>query len=73
MPGAQGFGRAVDCRQALFGIAALEGDEARQVEPAHEDRQLAQFGLVQNPQPRKSSCSASKRMGGSTLLAWLTA
>ena len=52
-PARRGFGRAVDCRQALLGIAALEGDEARQVEPAHEDRQLAQFGLVENPQAGK--------------------
>ena len=42
-----------DGRQALLGIAALERNEAGQVEGLDQHRQLAQFGFVEDPQPRK--------------------
>src|SRR4029078_10103985 len=42
-----------DRRQPLFGVAALERDEAPEVEGVHQDWQLAQLRLVDNPQTRK--------------------
>ena len=64
----------LDRRQALVAVAALERDEPGEIERAHEDRQLAQLRLVEDAQPREELAAApSKRIGGSTLLAWLTA
>src|SRR5215207_1029942 len=42
-----------DRRQALVAVAPLQGDKSREVERAHQDRQLAQLGLVENAQSRK--------------------
>ena len=45
-------GSRVDRWQALLGVAALERNEAGQVPRLHQDRQLAQLGLVEDPQLR---------------------
>src|SRR4051812_3354464 len=53
VPLAQRAGRALDRRQALVAIAALERDEPGEIEGAHENRQLAQLRLVENAEARK--------------------
>ena len=53
VPLTQRLGGAVDGRQALLGVAALERDETGEVPGAHQDRQLAQLGLVEHPEPGK--------------------
>ena len=57
---------AID-RIALFAVAALDGDEAADVEHGPHDRELVEFRLVEKWRRR---CSASNRTGGSTLLSW---
>src|SRR3954470_13379902 len=49
---AERFGGAIDGRQALLGVFSFERNEARQVERPPENRQLAQFRLVKNAEPR---------------------
>ena len=53
MPSRRACAGALDRGQALVPVAALERDEAGEIERAHQDRQLAQLGLIEDPHPRE--------------------
>ncbi len=44
---------AIDRRQALIRVAAFERYESSEIERLRQDRQAAQLGLVEDPQPGK--------------------
>src|SRR5688500_1653626 len=49
----EGIGGAIDGRQALVAVAALQGDEPGEIPGAHQNRQLTQFRFVEHPEAGK--------------------